>query len=846
MRVVRRIIQALLLVFTLLIGATAAAVIVSQTAWFRNWLRGYIVSEANNYLNGQLSIQRLGGNLFFGVELENVGVSVDGSEVVAVEDLGLDYNVFELITKGLSIDNIRLNRPTIYLRRDGHTWSIAKLVKKQEQEADRKGPQLPIAIDDIGISDATLIISDPIGTSGVNVPDRIERIDAKLAFRYEPVRYSIEISHVSFRASNPELALNAMSGGVSVKDDTLFVDKLALRTAESSLLVDGAVQHYLATPQLNLRVSSDKLSLAEIARVVPSLAGITLQPAFEFRLNGPLDRLGVDMNVRSSAGQVTGQLVADVQAPGQAVRGDIKVRHLDLAPLLTDPTQKSDLSADLRADLRASSFSDFESVRGTASIRAPRLATAGYAATDIVADAKIEGRRLAVTGRASAYGTAATARGDVTLPAGDDPLAFDLRGRASHLDLARLPRATGVPPVQTDVTADYHATGTIPRSGRPRHVTADATFAESTVPGARIAQGSTAGVTIQGKALSYRADATVNDLDLQKVGEAFTVPAIADARYQSAINAHVTAEGSGTIPKEMHVTASGSIMESTVMGGRIPQLAFDATVADDTAHVSAHGTFADFNPAVATGRPTMEGTAAGSLSADATIEGFSGGVTPDNVSGTARLTLEPSIIGGLAIQSAALDADYHQQSGDIRTLEVVGRDVNLMANGTLALNETGQSNLTVHADSPRLEEIGRLFDTPVSGIAKVDGTVTGNRTELQARGTVSMDGLKYDGNGALSVDSSYTVTVPDLTVERAAVEADTKATFVTLGGQNINEVTAKTTYADKTVTFDATAAQPEQAPRRRRNAADAPGSSGSAPDAARALHGSAALGHSVR
>ena len=98
----------------------------SQTAWFKNWLRGYIVAEANKYLNGQLSIQRLGGNLFFGVEMENIGVSMDGSEVVAVEDLGLKYNVFEMITRGLSVDEIVLNKPVIYLRREGDAWSITR------------------------------------------------------------------------------------------------------------------------------------------------------------------------------------------------------------------------------------------------------------------------------------------------------------------------------------------------------------------------------------------------------------------------------------------------------------------------------------------------------------------------------------------------------------------------------------------------------------------------------------------------------------------------------------------------------------------------------------------------
>ncbi|TMD06973.1 MAG: hypothetical protein E6J01_06680, partial [Chloroflexi bacterium] len=77
MQIVRRFAHVLILVLTLVVGAAAAAVLVSQTSWFKNWLRGYIVREANLYLNGTLSIERLGGNLFFGVEMENIGVSLN-------------------------------------------------------------------------------------------------------------------------------------------------------------------------------------------------------------------------------------------------------------------------------------------------------------------------------------------------------------------------------------------------------------------------------------------------------------------------------------------------------------------------------------------------------------------------------------------------------------------------------------------------------------------------------------------------------------------------------------------------------------------------------------------------
>src|SRR5215475_8508686 len=174
MRVVRRLVHALIIVLTLIVGATAAAIIVSQTAWFKNWLRGYIVRQANLYLNGTLSIERLGGNLFFGIEMENIGVSMDGSQVVAVKDLGLDYNAFELLTRGLSVDSIRLNKPVVYLRREGDTWSLSRLVKKQASEADRSGPARPITIDGIGVTDGSVVVESPVGTAGVEVPKRID------------------------------------------------------------------------------------------------------------------------------------------------------------------------------------------------------------------------------------------------------------------------------------------------------------------------------------------------------------------------------------------------------------------------------------------------------------------------------------------------------------------------------------------------------------------------------------------------------------------------------------------------------------------------------------------------
>ena len=62
----------------------------------------------------------------------------------------------------------------------------------------------------------------------------------------------------------------------------------------------------------------------------------------------------------------------------------------------------------------------------------------------------------------------------------------------------------------------------------------------------------------------------------------------------------------------------------------------------------------------------------------------------------------------------------------------------------------------------------------------------------------------------MTLSSDFTAKVPDLTIEQADVTANTHATFVTVAGQNLNELDAKTTYRQEQVDFDATAKQPQR------------------------------------
>ena len=116
--------------------------------------------------------------------------------------------------------------------------------------------------------------------------------------------------------------------------------------------MDGAITSYTKQPVLDLHVSSEKVSFTEIGRLVPALARMPLQPAFDVRAKGPLDRLHVVAETRSSAGEVAGDVTADVTAPRRSVAGTVRLNHLNLAPWLGgSPALRSDLTGQARIDL---------------------------------------------------------------------------------------------------------------------------------------------------------------------------------------------------------------------------------------------------------------------------------------------------------------------------------------------------------------------------------------------------------------------------------------------------------------------------------------------------------------
>jgi autotransporter translocation and assembly factor TamB len=252
----------------------------------------------------------------------------------------------------------------------------------------------------------------------------------------------------------------------------------------------------------------------------------------------------------------------------------------------------------------------------------------------------------------------------------------------------------------------------------------------------------------------------------------------------------------------MTLDARGSLADTQMFGGTVPALDFEGHLADQALTARASGELAGFDPAVLSGRPDLKGTIGGRVDVRANVPDITAPVSLETLDATAKIDLAQGSIAGLSLDGGRVDTTVRNGVADIHDVALDGPDIHVKAQGQIALDERGASNVKYHLQAADLERLGRILNQPLTGGAVVDGTVTGNRSDLKVAGALDGSNLQYNGNGALDVNSTFSVQLPEFDAARARVEADTKATFLKVGALQVEEITARTTYADQRVAFD--------------------------------------------
>ena len=795
----RKTLRAFGFALTAIIAIVSLVLIFSQTPWFRNWARAYIVRSSDRFLNGELTIGGLDGNLFTGAVLTDFAITLDGERVITARRAEVDYNLNDLLSSGVVIDSIRLFEPEIVVRRGERGLNLARLIKAQEPR-DPNAPKRTVTLSDIQLTDGHITVHGYREIGPFVVPRVYEDFDGRMVFEYQPDRSTLNLAHVSTRASDPALDIRNLAGTLAFEAGNMHFDDLTMKTAESNVHVDGVIESYLRTPVFKLVAKGTPWSLPELEGVVPYAAPYDLHPNVDARLEGPASRLVMTIAATTEAGNASGVLTGDFTDPDRRLEGRLTLERFDIGRLYSDPDLKSVINGRARFDLTL--LRGDVPFAGSWRFEGPSVEFKGYRAANVSAAGRINRRVVTLTsGSANAYGGFATAAGTIQF-ANDSGRGFvaDLRGRTTGLNLRTLPVTIPVPKLASDIDATaYHL------RYDDAGIDLEATLAESVIEGATYAAGTVGRFSSRGNVVRYGAEGRVANLDLMRYGRVLEVPWLIDPRLDGRLNGTFAIEGRGDAIENLALAARGTLTDSTIFGGELPLLAYDASIVERRLTFSANGRFRGFDGAVISGYPSYAGLLNGTingrievadLAEDLSVNFANGGVTFDGLA-----SLEASTLGGLRIDRATFDGALAGQAGRIRSFEIAGPDLSATATGAFDLSPDGESNVTFAASSGDLARAGELLGLDLTGAASAKGTLTGNGTQLRAAGTLDGSGVGYGDYRALDLDATFNAVIPDLDYTRATGSTVAKAVMIEGLPIDVAEANLTADYDGKGVTF---------------------------------------------
>ncbi len=431
----------------------SAAVITTQTAWFRERLRGYVVRAANERLTAQVGIDRVEGNLFRHIELAGVRLVQEGDTLASVSSIAIHFRPRRLLVREIRVDSLLVDAPRVALRRrpDG-SWNFSNIVKaspeaRAEKEAQGKLP-FEIRLDRVALRGGALFID----SEEPAIPSVLTDLDMAFSAYWGEATQTIELTELRFRSAEPPIVLETLTFAGARTREGLTVSDLSVRTSRNALKGRG----FYSKDERTASSGSLETEPLDLSALKPFLPALELHVSPTIALDAHLKNDTLSARIELKEGRESLFLDASVyelskvfdeaarDGVGYSIRG--AADSLDVARWSGNP--KIDFVASGSFDLRGKGISpEGAGVQGSfdlgsSTIRDIKLqdlaGTLSYVSGDVSGTFDATGRFGRLAAKVSVAAVSRERRFDVSVLASDIDLA-SLTGRdslQSRLNLA--------------------------------------------------------------------------------------------------------------------------------------------------------------------------------------------------------------------------------------------------------------------------------------------------------------------------------------------------------------------------------------------------------------------------
>ncbi|MDP2364253.1 MAG: hypothetical protein Q8M94_10865, partial [Ignavibacteria bacterium] len=267
---------------------------ISQTSFFKNWLRDTVVEIVNDEIHGKLSIGEIDGTIFTSLLIKNVTLtSLQNDTVISAGNIELRTSPLKILFKNIYVRKFELKDAKIKLveESDGEL-NLLKIFPPSTEPEDTTTSEFPFTIEvaDFALTNVDFSMQryDKVGSNeyfqSINTDDlRINDLNVSFnAFAdLNKYAYRLTINNISFSPNFNFFQLQHLSGSILLTPQLAGINKLHLITRDSDVELSAAISgvdfledfsiEKLETAPVRLSFSSTKLNVDDVTTYVPAM-----------------------------------------------------------------------------------------------------------------------------------------------------------------------------------------------------------------------------------------------------------------------------------------------------------------------------------------------------------------------------------------------------------------------------------------------------------------------------------------------------------------------------------------------------------------------------------------------
>ena len=213
-----------------------------QTGPVKRKLAKVASKQAENYLNGTISLDKIDGNFFTHLQLENVLWKYNNDTVAFIANLDLRYNLRPLLNGHLLINKVQIDRPFFRMKQvNDSTWNITKVIKPTSSSTPKSttsGGNFQLDLSAVQLKEGRLNFD----TKDTLIPKQIQHLNTNFSFHWDKLHQSVGLHQFSFVSKKPDLTLTQLTFNVSRDTSLIDLTNFQLKTQQNQLSGKGTFQ----------------------------------------------------------------------------------------------------------------------------------------------------------------------------------------------------------------------------------------------------------------------------------------------------------------------------------------------------------------------------------------------------------------------------------------------------------------------------------------------------------------------------------------------------------------------------------------------------------------------------